>query len=99
MSGNVQAVDPVAPQIDVGDQRSIISFGCIKQLDRVFARRRYYYVKSAVGKAFFDHALNKLASSTTKITGSSSTSTLPDAVHKCHEDIKRQRDFSSERYV
>src|ERR1700726_1700346 len=58
MSGDVPAVDLVAPKIDVGDKRSIFSFGCVEQ--SIFAGRNYYYLKSTVGKACFDDALNKL---------------------------------------
>jgi hypothetical protein len=60
MSGDVPAVDLVAPKIDVGDKRSIFSFGCVEQLQSIFAGRSYYHLKSTVGKAFFDDALNKL---------------------------------------
>src|ERR1700722_11196950 len=59
-SGDVPAVDLDSPKIDVGDKRSIFSFGCVEQLQSIFAGRSYYYLKSAVGKAFFDDALNKL---------------------------------------
>src|ERR1700722_1119401 len=60
MSGDVPAVDLDSPKIDVGHKRSIFSFGCVEQLQSIFAGRSYYYLKSAVGKAFFDDALNKL---------------------------------------
>jgi len=60
MSGDVPAVDLVAPKIDVGDKRSIFSFGCVEQLQSIFAGRSYYYLKSTVGKACFDDALNRL---------------------------------------
>src|ERR1700729_2157104 len=60
MSGDVPAVDLVAPKIDVGDKRSIFSFGCVEQLQSIFAGRSCDYLKSAVSWAFFDDAPNKM---------------------------------------
>src|ERR1700722_15440652 len=36
-SGNIPAVDPASPKINIGHQRPIFSIGRVKQLHRVFA--------------------------------------------------------------
>ena len=59
-SGDIPAIDLVWPEIDVGDQRSIFSFGLVEQFQGIFARRSDYYLESSVSKAFFDDALNKM---------------------------------------
>jgi hypothetical protein len=60
VSGDIPAVDLVAPEIDIGDQRTIFPLGCIEQLHGIFAGRSYHDLKSPLGEGLFDYALNKM---------------------------------------
>lgn len=60
VSGDIPAVDPVSPQIDVGNKGSIFAFGCVKQLNGIFAGGSYFDLEAAIRKGLFHDALNKL---------------------------------------
>jgi hypothetical protein len=60
VSRHVPAVEPVLPEIDVGDEGSKFSFGGVKQLYGIFAGRSYDDLESPIGQALLDHALNEM---------------------------------------
>jgi hypothetical protein len=60
MFGDLPAVSLARPQIDVCNECPVFSCGSIKQCDGILTGRGYDGLKSTVGKALLDQALNKL---------------------------------------
>ncbi len=60
MFGDLPAVSLARLQIYVCNERSIFPRGSIQQCDGIFARRSYGGLKTTIGKALLDQALNEL---------------------------------------